>query len=313
MRTFLKISILFTVLLCIISCDRGETTMLNNSIDQDIEIKQISISCASPFQKVLLNWVVDFNNTHPNIQVSIQDSNFDFLLISENLLFELNDEESWRIPVMREGIIPVISENNPFLSILEQQGISKDDLIKIFTGEHLSWGEILGNDAEEKVVVFLPERGKGYNTKWAGFLELNPELLQGKRFSNMEILLDSIRQSPFIIAVLNACCAYNPETNERVDGIRALYMDVNNDGRIDRKEEIADDLCELERAVFLGLIPPELCNCIFLQAEQAPVNREQIVFIKWILTEGQKHVVDYGYSVVRHSTTTKVMQELEAI
>lgn len=312
MKDLLKYSIILFTLLCMISCDREGTNMRNNSIDNEAESKLISISCDTGLQKIMLSWVEDFNQSHPLIQVLVQDSISDFLLISENRVIELNDTDSWRVPVMREGIILIISDKNPYLDILEQQGINRENLIRIFTGSQISWGEILGTDAREQVTALLPERGKGYNKKWADFLEINAELLQGKRFTNKESLFDLMNQNPYTIAVLGACCAYNKETNEKEDGIAALPIDLNNNGRIDKKEEISDDLCDLERAFYLGLLPSKLCNCIFLQAEQIPVNAEQIDFIKWILTEGQKQVVDHGYSIVRHSATAKVIQDLEA-
>jgi phosphate transport system substrate-binding protein len=117
---------------------------------------------------------------------------------------------------------------------------------------------------------------------------------------------------PNIIALLSACCAYDPETNKKVDGITSLSIDLNNNGRIDKKEEIGDSLCDIERALYLGLIPSKLCHCIFLQAAQTPVNAEQIAFIKWILTEGQKHVADHGFSIIRHSVAANSIQNLEA-
>ncbi len=312
MRTLIKISVFYISLLCVISCNRGETNMSDNSLDPEISNKQISISCESPFQKILLTWVEDFNLSHPNIQMIVQDSNSDLVLISENRVIESNDTVSWRVPVMREGIIPVVSDENPYLDVLAKQGISKEKLVKIFTGNQVSWGELLGNDAGEKVTVFLPEKGLGCSEKWADFLEISAESLQARRFSNMETILDSIKQNPNIIAVLNACCAYDPETNEGVEGIIALSMDLNNDGRIDSKEEISDDLCELERALYLGLHPPKLCSCIFLQADQKPEGNEEIIFIKWVLTEGQKQVVDHGFSIIRHSVAVKAIQDLEA-
>jgi phosphate transport system substrate-binding protein len=212
---------------------------------------------------------------------------------------------------MRDGIIPVVSENNPYLNLLELHGIDKENLKKIFTGEQISWGEVLGNDASERVSVFIPEKGKGYTKKWADFLEIDAALMQAERFRSREALLDSLNQNPYIIAVLNACCAYDPGTNERIDGIVALAIDIDNNGRIDRNEEINDDLCDLQRALYLGLRPSTLCSCIFLQAEQPPVDIEQLTFIKWILSEGQKHVADHGFSVIRHSMADKAIQDLE--
>jgi len=311
MRTIIKYSMICIAFLCVISCDGVKNSMVDNSKEDEVKGKQISISCAPELQKILSAWVKDFNQSHPQLQVSIQDSSSDFLLLSENQVLELNDEDSWRIPVMREGIIPVISDKNPYQDILRQQGINKEKLKMVFTGKQIKWGEILGTDAMERVTVFLPDRRSVCNKKWADFLEVDVELLVGKRFQNKETLHDSIMQNPFIIAILGACCAYNPETGEREKGTTALPIDLNNNGRIDRNEEISDELCDLERALYLGLHPSKLCSCIFLQAAQKPVNAEQIIFIKWILTEGQKHVADHGFSVIRNSMAVKAIQDLE--
>jgi phosphate transport system substrate-binding protein len=285
--------------------------MVDNSMGQKVVHKQISISCSADLQKVLSSWIQDFKQEYPNIQLTFQDTNSDFLLTFQDRALEIEAEETWRIPVMREGIIPVISDQNPYMDKLEYQGIDKDMLIRIFTTNQISWGDILRNDAKEKVSVFLPDEAMSCNKKWADFLGIDAELMQAKRFSDKKMLYDFISQDPYSIAVVNACCAYNPETNESIEGIKALSIDLNDNGHIDSKEEISDNLCDLERAFYLGLLPSKLCNCIFLQAEQKPTNKEQIIFIKWILTVGQKHVADHGFSIIRNSMAVKLIQDLE--
>ncbi|MEE4256825.1 MAG: hypothetical protein V2I47_07295 [Bacteroidales bacterium] len=312
MKSLNQFFILITAFLCLNSCDRGRTTEQGAAGNGDPEYIEISIRCDSCFQKVLTAWIEDFNRSHPMIALIIADSNADFSLISEDHLIELKDTGLWNVPVMREGIIPLISARNPYLEKLQQQGISKENLVRIFTGDQISWGEVLGTDAGEQFAVYLPERGKGFNTKWANFLDINVESLQGERYAYKDSLLNAFTSNPYAIAVLNACCAFDPETNEIRGEVAPLSIDLNNDGRIDKKEHISNDLCEVERDLYLGLHPSELCHCIFLLADEMPATEEKLVFIKWILTKGQHHVADHGYSVIRHTAAKKIIEALEA-
>ena len=98
--------------------------------------------------------------------------------------------------------------------------------------------------------------------------------------------------------------------NEKVEGITPLPVDINNNGRIDAKEDLYDDLCSVERALYLGTLPSELCNCIFLIGDKKPQRPEQIIFVKWLLTAGQKDVVDNGFSRIRNSMANNIIQDL---
>ena len=312
MKPLAKIFSFLFVLLFLSGCNQTSIMDQDDSKKIEQEIKIISISCDPSLQKIMTAWIDDFNQSYPLIRVTYLDSNSDYKLIPENLLVETEDTGIWSVPVMREGIVPVISSKNPYLQLINEQGIDKESLIRIFSGDRITWGEVLETDAGDTFVVYLPERGKGYNTKWANFLEINVESLQGKRYAIKDSLFGAFRNAPFAIAVLNACCAYYPETNERRDEIAILSIDLNNDGILDKKEKISNDLCEVERALYLGLHPSKLCNCIFLVSDELPAKDEDIVFIKWILTEGQAYVASYGYSILRNSMIEKTIQELDA-
>jgi len=312
MKSLNQFFILIIAFLCLNSCDRGRTNEQGAAGNGNTEYKEISIRCDTCFQKVLAAWIEDFNRSHPMIALINADSNADFSLVSEDHLAEMQDSGLWYAPVMREGIIPLISARNPYLEKLQQQGISKENLVRIFTDDQISWGEVLGTDAGEQFAVYLPERGKGFNTKWANFLDINVESLQGERYAYKDSLLNAFTSNPYAIAVLNACCAFDPETNEIRGEVAPLSIDLNNDGRIDKKEHISNELCEVERDLYLGLHPSELCYCIFLVADQMPEKEEQIIFIKWILAEGQRYVAEQGYSIIRQSVSKKTIRDLEA-
>lgn len=293
------------------SCNQNNTAPTSETGKDKLISGQISISCDQHLQKITDVWIAEFNQIYPEIQVSIKETDCDFYLVSENLLCEPIEDSIWKIPLMREGIIPVISDKNPNLEKLLEYGMNKETLKSVFTGQFQTWGEIPGIESKEDIKVFLPERGIGSNKKWANFIGVDVDMLQGERFSEKETLLELFREDPHMIGILNACCAYDPVTFESLEGIIALPIDLNDNGRIDDKEELYDDLCSVERAVYLGAFPSELCNCIFLISSKSTLRPEQIVFIKWLLTSGQKSVVKMGFSKIRNSTADEIIHKLE--
>jgi hypothetical protein len=311
MKTLSGFFVFLSALFWLAACNSTPSTDNSNADAGEAEYQQVTIRCDTCFQKVLTAWIEDFNRSHPTIALINADINADFSLVSEDHLAEMQDSGLWYAPVMREGIIPVISARNPYLEKLQQQGISKEDLIRIFTNDPISWGEVLGTDTGEPFAVYLPEKGKGFNTKWANFLDIDADSLQAERYAHKDTLFQAFKRNPYAIAVLNACCAFDAETQELREEVIPLSLDLNNDGRIDKKEHISDDLCGIERDLYLGLHPSELCHCIFLVADEMPVEEEQIIFIKWILAEGQRHVAEQGYSIIRQSVSKKIIQDLE--
>ena len=179
--------------LSIFSCKQNETDQLVIASNEKVTSGQISISCDAHLQRILNILIIEFNITFPDIRMTMQEAGSDFYLNSDNLPCELFSDSAWKIPVMREGIIPVISDNNPHLDKLLEQGLNKELLKSVFTGSIHSWGELLGIDDEREIRVLLPAKGMGHNKKWEKLIGVDAGLLQGEQIPDKTTLLDLFR------------------------------------------------------------------------------------------------------------------------
>ena len=110
---------------------------------------------------------------------------------------------------------------------------------------------------------------------------------------------------------MNACCTYNDESNKPIPEIMALPIDFNENGQIDEKESFYEDLCKLDRAFYLGIMPFELCSDIYLMSKAKPSDPAQLEFISWVVTRGQLLAEQNGYARIRSSRAEEILHMLQ--
>jgi glycine cleavage system H lipoate-binding protein len=83
--------------------------------------------------------------------------------------------------------------------------------------------------------------------------------------------------------------------NELAGNIVFLPIDRNGNGRIDSFEKIYGNPEELTRGIWIGKYPSSLCGSIYALSSEKPAGKDQVAFLKWILTDGSQHLASKGY------------------
>lgn len=80
----------------------------------------------------------------------------------------------------------------------------------------------------------------------------------------------------------------------------AFFMDLNVNGKIDYIERIPEDLKSMQRVIWLGSYPNNLCRPLWLLAKEKPESPGMQDFLTWILTDGQNVACEHGYCRLRN-------------
>lgn len=294
------------------SCEQKKQEVLINETIVTTQDCRISISADPQLNQLLEVWIDHFLKTNNNYEICTGVENPDLILYGENQIMTDAENHTWKITVLQEGVIPVMSDRNPFKDKILKEGISKNNLARAFT-EEISWGELVQVNSAEPVHIFITSRGQGRNKKWAGYLEVSPEKLRGEQIDSRDRIIKLLQEDPYHIGIMNACCIYDKDSHKPIDGIMAIPVDFNENGRIDPKESHYEDLCRLERSVYLGLYPDILCDEIYLSSNDQPTDKGIIEFIRWILIHGQKLAEEKGYVRIRHATATEIINSLQTL
>jgi glycine cleavage system H lipoate-binding protein/ABC-type phosphate transport system substrate-binding protein len=250
---------------------------------------------------------VEYNRLFPGVNIKvinapdqkkagdqIRDGSIGF--VSSEFYSELKDESLWKVIVGRDVIVPVINAKNPFLEEISHHGISPDVLAHfVKNGDYRSWGDLLTNSEKQKVEYYCLS-DQAALTNLADFLKTEEDRIAGINTGNSAEIVSAVQKDPYAIGFCRLINVMNFENQIMAENIRLLPIDRNGNGVIDYNEKIYDDINDFSRGVWIGKYPKALFSNIYTVARNQPENENEVAFIKWVLTDGQKYVSANGYS-----------------
>lgn len=268
---------------------------------------QFTISGAYALSPLMHKWADDFQKAHSGVKIEINETGtgqgLDDLLQNKVQLAmisrPLTDEEKnigiWVVSVAKDGVAPIVNSKNPYLGRLMNQGLSPDEMQKLFTSDKpLRWGDLLDTTGNDKAIAYSRADESGAADMFAHFFFKSATDLKGIKVTGDNEMIKSIQTNPLAIGFCNFSYAFIPGSGERQEGIQIVPFDLDYDNKIDRKEVPFKNLEIAHRSVWLGLYPDNLCRELNIGSMGKPVDPVILEFLKYILTEGQENVKEKG-------------------
>jgi phosphate transport system substrate-binding protein len=268
---------------------------------------QITISGAYALAPIMQFWIAEFQKTHPYVKFKLNANGtgqglrdvvagkVDLAMISEELP-KRNDSVLWIAPVVRLGVVPVISGKNPYRKEILEKGISKEDLLDLFSGKSSkSWGELAGKSARDLVKVYMRGDTAGATATLARYLSLERKDIKGIQVKGEKELIDQVKSDPLALSYCNFIFAFDPYKKEFLEDLKVVPIVFPGKEILDGNAKIFDTYEHLQRAMWLGRYPSSLIRNLYLVSNGKPRTREIVDFIYWIITDGQRFVADNGY------------------
>ncbi len=258
---------------------------------QDAYLKQFE---SAPIQLI--------ESHHASVADAVAQGGADMFMFSGMEQSLPEDANLWQMKVAREAVVPVFSSSNPFAEAIREKGLTPDQLIQLFTSEtQLTWGALLDSDNSTPINVYILDPHNGAAQVWANFLFTKVDKLIGKVLAGDEEMIAMLRNDPMAIGFCNLKYAYDLPVGDPAAGISILPIDLNVNQRIDYTERIPDKLKEMQRVIWLGSYPSNLCRPLSLIAAKKPDDEKLLHFLSWILNGGQAMACDNGYCRLRKS------------
>jgi phosphate transport system substrate-binding protein len=216
-------------------------------------------------------------------------------MISRPMTDEDFDAGIWTIPVAKDGVAAIVNQENPYIGRIMDQGLSPEELLKVFTGNKpLTWGELLDTSGNEKVLVFTRTDESGAAEVFADFLNKEASDFKGTGVNGDDEMIKNVQKNPLAIGFCNFSYAFDASTGERIKNIQMVPADIDYDNKIDRTELPFSNLEKAHRSLWLGLYPKRLCRELSIGSVGKPTDEAVIQFLKYVLTEGQKDIKTAG-------------------
>lgn len=268
----------------------------------------ITISGAFALYPLMTRWSEEFNKLYPDVQFDVTAGGagkgmtdalsgaVDIGMVSRGIKKEEEDQGAYWISVTKDAVFPVVNAANPVISALLANGVTQEQLIKVYiTGEITTWGQLVGKpEITDEIHVYTRSDAAGSPEMWAKFLgNKAQEDLLGVGVNADPGVLQAVIADPLGIGYNNLGYAYDASTGAPAAGSVVLPLDINANGTAETNE-LLETKQEAVDMVAAGVYPSPPARELNLVTKGKPTGITQ-TFILWILTDGQKFVGEAGY------------------
>lgn len=271
---------------------------------------KIAISGAFALYPMMQKWAEEFQTLHPNVQIDISAGGagkgatdalgklVDIGMISRDITQSEIDNGGFYVTSVKGAVVPVVNANNPFAKELQTRGITHDEFVGIWvTGKITDWKSLFPNSTvtgNTAIKIYNRSDACGAGDTWAKYLGKKQEDLLGIGINSDPGITEAVAKDTMGTGYNNIGYGYDQTTGKVVSGVNITPIDINANGKIDPDEAFYDTRDRIVSAIGTEKYPPILANDLNLLTykEFKGVTYE---FVKWIMTDGQKYVLEAGY------------------
>jgi len=278
----------------------------------------VSISGAWALYPMAQRWKSEYAKIHPEINLEVSGGGagkgmtdvlsdlVDIAMVSRAVYPEELERGAVPYPVAKDTVVVVINEKAPFAEKLLKRGLKKSEFQKIWLEENPT-AEIFGE--EGALNVYTRSDACGAAETFAAFLGKKQENLKGNGIPSDPGVPEAVRGDVRGIGYCNLNYGYDPETGRPVKGVVTVPVDVNENGVVDKDEEITTKeflIASIQKGVYPA--PPARDLYFVTKGELKPAAKE---FLLWTMTEGQKFNDAVGYMSPNKENLEKAIDSLK--
>lgn len=318
LRRIIFYAVLF---LTVFSCSKDEKPAKETRLRGSV-----SVSGAFALYPLAVQWGNEFVELHPETDVSVSaggagkgmtdalNGMTDFAMLSRELHDEEKEAGAVAFIIGRDAVIPTFNPENPLADKIRRHGISAGDARKIWlTGEYKTWGDLLGTDDSHALSVYTRSDACGAAQTFASWFGCTQDDLTGTAVYGDPGIANAVAKDVYGIGYNNLAYAYDASTHRTTDGIDALPVDINSDGRISQGESFYTTKESLVKAIEDNLYPSPPARNLYFVSRGVPSDTVSLAFIRYIYGEGQELNEPNGYVRVSEEAKAEAIKILDGI
>jgi len=281
---------------------------------------ELQLVCGTEFSSLAGQLANDYMKEHKEIQIRVLPLDNKAVngslakgciaLVNKGCLAGLEGEDSFKLVVGRDAIVPVINTKHPQMELIMANGISAEVFARIYSStEQFTWGEVLGVSNQYPVHAYAPGEGCAKNYL-ADFLQTDIESLGGIETMETEEMLRKIGSDPGAIGFCSLACLMNRENSEMDAGIGYVPVDMDGDVRMDEFENIYTSGSMISHAIFVGRFPRALYSRVYALTAEQPAGDNEMAFLEWMIGDGQQTLASAGMMELGYSERNSGLEKL---
>lgn len=283
----------------------------------------ISISGAFALYPITVKWAEEFQKLYPGVEIDISAGGagkgmadalsemVDLGMFSREVSPQEQEKGAWYVALTKDAVLPTVNSSNPLLEQMMQKGVSREKLYGLYvTGEVKTWGQLLDLPSSEEISLLTRSDACGAAAMWAAYLGVNQEDLLGLGIFGDPGVADAVRSDPRSIGYNNVAYVYDIRTRQKYGQLEVIPLDLDGNGSIEAGENFYSSLDSVVHAIKEGIYPSPPARELYFVSQGRPRREVVILFIEWILTEGQQYLKEAGYVSLSDQRIGEELQKL---
>jgi len=277
------------------------------SMSSDIAVSDsIKVWSSSELSNLAETWVSGYINTKPDVHVNLQahSSSFehskrnrigDVGFLYQDEISKMGLENSKRIIVARDILVPIMNENNPYKEEIFDQGVSSERFSKMYSPSGINeWGSLINKDIKTPVILYKLKDAVA-NSNLEMFLKTDSKNQSGVALEAKD-LIHEVQNNPYAIGFCRLSDITDFSSKEFKEKIIPIPIDINNNQKLDYIEKMYQNPDALIRGAWIGKYPHALYRNIYAVISDPTVKEAEKDFLEWIINDGQISNRALGFS-----------------
>ncbi len=260
---------------------------------------KISVISSPDLENLITEWISAYRESKSDQIISVS---FEADEIAEGSIYFFSSDnpvsgsegQTDKIIVGHEIIVPVMNAKNPLREKLSKEGMTSGDFSQLISAN--AEQELLNEDLRNVPLRVYVTDCELLSSKLAAFCGISKSSLGAEKVSSAEELLSAIRKDEYAVGFCRLSDVLNQGENEFAEGIYIVPIDKNQNGQIDRFENIYASPADLTRGAWIGKYPRKLCSEVFAASTSLPMDEASNEFLEWVIDDGQETLATMGFS-----------------
>lgn len=293
------------------------------------EATTIKVSGAYSLYPMMVIWAQQYHTLHPDINIDVSSGgagkgmadaltgSVNLGMVSRDVTSAEADQGIIAVAVVEDAVLATINTENPVLAIIQQKGLTKEQLRAIFINYSITtWGQLVGDtNNTDPIKVYSRSDPCGAAESWVKYLgdytqDSIPTREEITKVKGDDSMSKSIAGDPLGIGYSNVNYIYSNSTKTPKEGIAVVPLDLNGNGTIDPEEDFYDSRDDVVNAEIHDTLPAPPSRLVYLVTLNNFTGATKD-FVQWILTDGQQYTFDNGYGAVPTDILDDQIQILE--
>lgn len=280
---------------------------INNKERRNIE-GEIQLSGAFALYPLAVRWSEEFRKLYPKVKIDISAGGagkgitdaltnmVDLGMVSREIHDAEIDKGAMAIIVAKDAVVATVNTKNPVIRDVLFHGLKREKAYSLWHKQEIkTWGALLGTSSTIPVHPYTRSDACGAAETWAAWMKLRQEDLEGTAVFGDPGVASVVQRDKVAIGFNNLAYAYDIKTRMPYRGIMVMPLDINGNGRVDLDENFYSTADQLIVAIQNKKYPAPPARNLYLVCNGKPEKEVVLMFLEFILTEGQKYNIETLY------------------